>query len=131
VLIRDQDGRHVIGAAGTGNMLLKEMFSPIGAPKSEEDDIDWLGDLKFFIDNDNEMLNRYFFPAVERHKKHIGNPHAYKIYIRPLESCLEQYCEKYEVEEPETKFPKEKIIELAKKIAGQQDSFLNKGDYKK
>ena len=31
-------------------MKLYEMFSPIGAPK-ENDEIDWLGDLKFFIDN--------------------------------------------------------------------------------
>lgn len=106
------------------------MFSPIGAPSSEKDDIDWLGDLKFFIDNDDQLLNKYFFPAVDRHKKHVGNPNAYKIYIRPLESCLEKYCNTFEIEEPENKFPKEKLIELAKRIASQQDSFLGKGDYK-
>lgn len=107
------------------------MFSPIGAPDPDKDDTDWLGDLKFFIDNDDQLLNKYFFPAVDRHKKHVGNPNAYKIYIRPLESCLEQYCEKFEIEEPETKFPKEKLIDLAKKIANQQDKFLSKGDYKR
>jgi hypothetical protein len=34
-------------------MLLKEMFSAIGAPKDEQADIDWLDDLKFFIDNND------------------------------------------------------------------------------
>ena len=106
------------------------MFSPIGAPGPEKDDVDWLGDLKFFIDNDDQLLNKYFFPAVDRHKQHVGNPNAYKIYIRPIENCCKEYCEKFEIEEPETKFPKEKLIELAKKIANQQDKFLSKGDYK-
>ncbi len=40
-------------------MLLKEMFSAIGAPKeTDQQDIDWLDDLKFFIDNDDTMLNQ-------------------------------------------------------------------------
>ena len=110
-------------------MLLKEMFSPIGAPKQDQQDIDWLGDLKFFIDNDDAMLNNYFFPAVKRHKEYQGNPNAYKIYIRPIEKCLGQYCEKFEVETPEDKFPKEKLIELAKRCAEEQEKYLDKGDY--
>ena len=55
-------------------MLLKEMFSPIGAPKDEQHEIDYLDDLKFFIDNDSKMLDQYFFPAVNRHREHRGNP---------------------------------------------------------
>jgi hypothetical protein len=110
-------------------MLLREMFSPIGAPKEDEHDIDWLGDLKFFMDNDNKMLENYFFPAVKRHKEHRGNPNAYKIYIRPLEKCLSEYCNKFEIEDPETKFPKEQLIELAKKIAEEQEKFMEHGDY--
>jgi hypothetical protein len=110
-------------------MLLREMFSPIGAPKDNEADIDWLGDLKFFIDNDNKMLGNYFFPAVKRHKEHKGNPNAYKIYIRPLEKCLGEYCNKFKIEEAETKFPKESLIELAKKIAEEQERFMDNGDY--
>ena len=30
-------------------MLLREMFSPIGAPKDEQQEIDWIDDLKFFF----------------------------------------------------------------------------------
>jgi hypothetical protein len=110
-------------------MLLREMFSPIGAPQDDQAEIDWLDDLKFFIDNDNDMLQQNFFPAVKRHKEHQGNPNVYKVYIRPIERCKEAYCEKFEIEHPEEKFPKEKIIELAKRCAEEQEKYIKKGDY--
>jgi hypothetical protein len=110
-------------------MLLREMFSTIGAPTSDQEDIDWVGDLKSFIDNDDTVLKNYFFPAVNRHKEYQGHPDAYKIYMRPLESCKESYCEKFEIESPEDKFPKEKLIELAKMIAAEQEKHMEKGDY--
>jgi hypothetical protein len=110
-------------------MLLKEMFSPIGAPKDDQQDIDWLDDLKFYIDNDDTMLNQYFFPAVKKHKEHAGNPNAYKIYIRPVENCLGHYCKKFDVESPEEKFPKEKLIDLAKQFAEEQEKYIKNGDY--
>ena len=107
------------------------MFSPIGSPKEDQSDIDWIGDLKFFIDNDDAMLNQHFFPAIKRHKQHQGHPNAYKIYIKPLNHSLNSYCEKFEIEESDQKFPKEKIIELAKHIANQQEKFMERGDYDK
>ena len=110
-------------------MLLREMFSPIGAPKDEQQDIDWLDDLKFFIDNDDTMLNQHFFPAVKKHKEYQGHPDVYKVYIRPIQHCKEAYCSKYEIEEPEDKFPKEKLIQLAKRFAEEQEKFLSNGDY--
>jgi hypothetical protein len=110
-------------------MLLREMFSPIGAPTEDQQDIDWLDDLKFFIDNDDTMLNQYFFPAVKRHKEYQGNPNAYKIYVKPIEQCKAAYCEKFEIENPEEKFPKEKLIELAKRCATEQEKYISKGDY--
>ena len=110
-------------------MLLKEMFSAIGAPKEQDDEVDWLDDLKFFIDNDDKMLNQYFFPAVKRHQEHKGNPQAFKIYIRPIENCLNHYCEKYDIQDKEQKFPKEKLIDLAKRIADEQENYIKRGDY--
>jgi hypothetical protein len=111
-------------------MLLKEMFSPVGAPKNDENqDIDWMDDLKFFIDNDDTMLNQYFFPAVKKHKEYAGNPNAYKIYVKPIENCLGHYCKKFNVERPEEKFPKEKLIDLAKTFAEEQEKFIKNGDY--
>jgi hypothetical protein len=110
-------------------MLLREMFSPIGAPNDSEVDIDWLDDLKFFIDNDDKMLNQFFFPAVKRHKEYAGNPNVYKIYVKPIENCLGHYCKKFNVENPEEKFPKEKLIDLAKRFANEQEKHIEKGDY--
>ena len=104
------------------------MFSPIGSPK-DEPEIDWLGDLKFFIDNDTKTLDQHFFPAIDRHKAYVGNHNAYKIYIRPLEMCKEEYCKKYEIADPGEKFPKEKLIELAKQLANEQEKHIKNGDY--
>ena len=105
------------------------MFSPIGAPKENEQDIDWLGDLKFYIDNDEKMLEDHFFPAVKRHQDYRGNPNAYKLYIKPIERCLESYCDKFEIDDRDQKFPKEALIELAKQIAEEQEKFIEAGDY--
>jgi len=110
-------------------MLLKEMFSAIGAPNEQEQEIDWLDDLKFFIDNDDQMLNQYFFPAVKRHKEHKGHPKVFQVYIKPIQNCLNHYCDKYDVDDREGKFPKEKLIDLAKKFAEEQEKHIEKGDY--
>ena len=47
----------------------------------------------------------------------------------PLKKCLEQYCNQYEIESPEEKFPKDKLIELAKQIAEEQGRHLENDDY--
>ncbi len=36
-------------------MKLLEMFSPIGAPQTPDQDIDWIGDLKFYVDNNDRF----------------------------------------------------------------------------
>lgn len=105
------------------------MFGPIGAPTKNDIDIDWLDDLKFFIDNDDEMLNKHFFPAVKRHQDHKGNPNVFKVYIRPIEHCLDSYCKKYSIDDKEEKFPKEKLIDLAKRFAEEQEKHIKDGDY--
>lgn len=105
------------------------MFSPIGSPREDDQDIDWMGDLKFFMDNDDKLLNQYFFPAVKTHEKHLGNPNAYKIYIKTINHCLNDYCKKFEIEDRDEKFPQEKLIDLAKTIAKEQEGFIKRGDY--
>lgn len=105
------------------------MFSAIGAPKDNEQEIDWLDDLKFFIDNDSTLLNQYFFPAIKKHKEHRHNPNVFKVYIRPIQRCLDHYCDKFDIEDREDKFSKDKIINLAKRFAEQQNKFIEKGDY--
>jgi hypothetical protein len=110
-------------------MLLREMFSAIGAPKDNEQEIDWLDDLKFFIDNDSAMLNQYFFPAIKKHKEFRHNPNVFKVYIRPIQQCLDHYCNQFDIEDREEKFPKIKIISLAKRFAEEQNKYIEKGDY--
>jgi len=130
VPILAQDTKHVIGPAEHGDkMLLKEMFSPIGSPKEDDQDVDWLGDLKFFMDNDDKMLENYLFPAVEKHKDHAGNPNAWKLYMKPVQECLKCYLEQFDVEDPEKTFPKEALEELAHKMAEEQERHIQEGDY--
>jgi hypothetical protein len=105
------------------------MFSPIGGPQEDDQDVDWLEDLKFYIDNENRLLNNYFFPAVEKHKEHAGNPNAWKLYMKPVQECLKCYLEQYEIETPEEKFPKEALEELAHKMAEEQERHIQEGDY--
>ena len=124
--------RHAIGHAGLGKiMLLKEMFSPMGAPKEDDQDIDWIDDLKFYIDNEGQLLNNYFFPAIKKHEQHIGNPNVYKIYLRAIKPCLENYCETFNIDDSKEKFSEESLIELAKKMAEEQEQYIKNGDYKK
>jgi hypothetical protein len=131
VPILDQDTRHAIGHAGLGNMKLMEMFSAIGAPKEQDANVDWLDDLKFFIDNDNKMLQNYIFPALKKHEKHAGHPKAYKIYLKPVKSCAKIYCDKFNIEDAEDKFNEESLTELAKRIADMQEKFIKDGHYHK
>lgn len=111
-------------------MKLFELFSPIGSPKEDDQEIDWLDDLKFYIDNNDELLNNYFFPAVKKHEEHVGHPHVYKIYLKVIKPCLNDYCKRFEVEDIEDKFPKESLIGLAKRMAEEQENHIKNGDYK-
>lgn len=110
-------------------MLLKEMFSAIGAPKDTEQEIDYVDDLKFFIDNDSQMLNQYFFPAVKRHREHRNHLRVFQVYMRPIQQCMSHYCDKYDIDDPDVKFPKAKLIDLAKRMAEEQSQHIERGDY--
>jgi hypothetical protein len=128
VPIQVLDIKHVIGHAGRGNMKLNEFF-PSPDKQDNDKDIDWADDLKFFIDNEPRLLSNYLFPAVKKHKDYIKHPKAYKIYLKPLNSCMKEYCKTFDIEDPGKKFPKELLIDLAKKIAEEQKKHLEDGDY--
>jgi hypothetical protein len=51
-------------------MKLFELFSPIGAPKEADQDIDWIGDLKFYILLLNVIKN---IKATQMRIKFISN----------------------------------------------------------
>lgn len=109
-------------------MKLIEFFT---SPEKEkiEDEIDWIDDLKFYMDNDDHMLSRYFFPAVKKHAKFKDREDTYKIYVPVLYKCVKHYCDKFGIEDPEEKFTKDKILDLAKKISTEQQTYIDRGDY--
>lgn len=110
-------------------MLLREMFSPMGGEKEAEQQVDWIGDLKFFIDNEDRLLKTEMFPAVKRQMQNVNDPNAYQIYITPIKKCLRAYRAKFNLDNLKTKFPKEDIINLAKQIAEEQKHHITNGDY--
>lgn len=129
--IRVQDGKLVTGHVGHGDIMkLLEMFSPIGGPKEDDQDIDWADDLKFFIDNDDRLLTNYIFPAVHKHEKYVDHPMAYKLYMQPIKECLKVYLNTFEVDNAKEKFTAEVIEEVAKQMASKQSKHIMDGDYK-
>jgi len=131
VPIPAQDTKHVIGHAGLGNMLLKEMFSPLGGPQEMNQSIDWADDLKFHIDNTDHLLDKTIFPVLNKHKQHQGHPNVWKLYMVPVKQCLRDYCEKYDIEESNKKFTSDVLEAVARKIADEQEKHLKDGDYEK
>lgn len=105
------------------------MFSVLGGPEKNEEDIDWLNDLKLFIDDNNIILTKIMMPAIEMHKQHPDHPAAHKLYIKPLNRCADLYCKKFEIKDQKEIFPSDKIEELAKRFCEQQSQFIEKGDY--
>ena len=105
-------------------------YSPIGAPSEDDaNDIDWLDDLKFYIDNDDKLLNNHFFPSIKKHHKFVGNPNIYKIYIKPILTSIDQYCDHFDIEDRDEKFPDSEIRKLARKIAAEQEDDINNDKY--
>jgi hypothetical protein len=111
-------------------MLLNEIFSPVGGPDDAEQDINWIDDLEFFINTNNNILEKYIFPAIKKHEKHIGHPQAFKLYLTPIKHCAKIYCQKYDVEDQEKKFSQDSLTDLAKHMATQQEKYIQRGDYK-
>jgi hypothetical protein len=132
VPILAQDTKHAIGHVGLGNMKLFELFSHNpNDQKDPDEDINWLDDLKFYIDNNDELLSNYIFPAVAQQKKFKDAESSYKAYVKPLRQCAINYCDKFETDKPHKElFPTSAIVKLARKFADQQGSFIEKGDYK-
>lgn len=113
-------------------MLLREFFSPTDHTDNELDsDVNYLDDLKFYIDNHEDLLSKYMFPAIKKQKEHKDHPEIWKVYIRPLQHCADQYCDEFELsDEKHELFSNDKLNELAKALASQQQEYINRGDYK-
>ena len=72
----------------------------------------------------------------EKHKEDLKNrtwrcqnPNCVEEINGAIEHCKNNYCKKFEIESPEDKFPKDKLIDLAKRFADEQEKHIEKGDY--
>jgi hypothetical protein len=110
-------------------MRLKEMFSPIGGPTDKDADVDWLGDLKFFMDHNDSIVRDLILPAVQKHKTSPKAPNAFKLYIMPVMKCRKMYADQFKVDDVEGKISQEEIIKIARKIAEEQSKHIEKKDY--
>ena len=50
--------------------------------------------------------------------------------VSSFENGTISLCDKFDIDEKEKKFPKDLLIELAKKIAEEQDKHIEAGHYK-
>jgi len=110
---------------------LVEMFSPLAGPKQEQHDVDWIDDLKFFIDHNHDLMVNHMMPAIHKHTEYADHPEVHKVYLKPLMHCIDEYCDTFDIDEKEENFPIHKVEDLARSIAGQQAEFIKQGHYKK
>jgi hypothetical protein len=110
-------------------MRLKEMFSPIGGPTEKDTDVDWIGDLKFFMDHNDSIVRDMILPVVRKHMSNAKHPNAYKLYILPAMKCRKMYADKFNIKDVEEKIPHDQILSLARKMADEQSKHIQKGHY--
>jgi hypothetical protein len=111
-----------------------ELFSPPSEMKEKDErldpEINYLDDLKYFIDNEDTLLSKFFFPAISKQKKQADNDQAYKLYVEPVRKTVNVYCQKFKLEDIKDKiFNDNSIIKVAKRIADEQKNHINKKEY--
>jgi len=121
-------------------MKLMELFQPPALDSASDtmekdprlvSDINYLNDLKFFIDNDTDRLSKNFFPAIKQQQANDG-PESFKFYLKPLSDSCEEYCKEYDLSDIKDEiFTRESLVELAKEIAAEQSEFIKNGSYNK
>jgi hemerythrin-like domain-containing protein len=98
--------------------------------KRLDPEINYLDDLKVFIDNEDSVLSKFFFPAIHKHKDHGDQEDSFKLYLHPVKQTIPVYCKKYNLEDIQDQvFSKEDIIKVAKKFAEEQQRHIKKKDY--
>ena len=92
-------------------------------------EVNYLDDLKFYIDNNNKIQMKLMVPAIDKHQQSGNIKDAYKFYLRPIEICAKVYCKKYGLEKYIGDiFSKNGIVDLAKAYAEQNDNIFNNRD---
>ena len=115
-------------------MKLMEIFSSPSRveikDKRLDPEINYLEDLKYFIDNENPVLSKFFFPAISKHKDSGDDEHSYRLYIIPVKKSIDVYCDKFKLNDIRDQlFSKESIIKIAKRFAEEQKKHIGNKDY--
>lgn len=101
----------------------------MGGEDNRKPEIDWKDDLKFFIDQNNDLLIREIQPAIRKHKLDTDTESSFNHYIKPLKRCMRVYANMFQINDIDTKISKEDLIVLAKQIAEEQNRHIGNGDY--
>jgi hypothetical protein len=113
-------------------MRLFELFGLETENKDERlsSDIDYVSDLKFFIDSDDDITSHSLFPAIKQHRKLGGKADQYQVYHGTVSSAIPKYCEQYDLNDiKEDIFTNEVIEAICKRFAEEQSKFIERGDY--
>ena len=98
--------------------------------KRLDPEINYLDDLKVFIDNEDSVLSKFFFPAIHKHRDSDDNENAFKLYLNPVKQTIPVYCKKYKLEDIQDQlFNNEDIVKIAKRFAEEQQRHIKKKDY--
>jgi len=115
-------------------MKLMELFAPPSEMKEKDErldpEINYLEDLKYFIDTEDDVLSKFFFPAISQQKKQSDKENSFKLYVEPVKKTVSIYCKKFKLEDIQDKiFNNDSVIKVAKRIADEQTNHIKKKDY--
>jgi len=115
-------------------MKLMELFAPPAEMKEKDkrldSEINYLDDLKYFIDTENDVLSKFFFPAISQQKKQADKENSFKLYIEPVRKTVSIYCKKFKLEDIQDKiFNNDSVIKIARRIADEQSDHIKKKEY--
>jgi len=115
-------------------MKLMELFAPPSEMKEKDGrldpEINYLDDLKYFIDTEDDVLSKFFFPAISQQKKQSDKENSFKLYVEPVKKTVSIYCKKFKLEDIQDKiFNNDSVIKVAKRIADEQTNHIKKKDY--
>lgn len=107
-----------------------ELFSPNDKEiKKYDPEIDYIDDLKFWINNNDELVSKLLMPAIKKQKER-NEENSEQLYIEPLKKCCDMYCKEFDLLDSKDEiFSNDKLLELARKISKEQSHFIKKGDY--
>jgi len=113
-------------------MRLFELFGPETENKDERlnSDIDYVSDLKFFIDSNDDLISHSLFPAIKKHKQLGGKADQYQLYHDTVSAAIPKYCEEYDLADVKDDiFTNETVEAICKRFAEEQSKFIERGDY--